>query len=281
MNKQSFEFTNKAGYLIKGCVRFKDDAKEKPVVIFLHGFSAFKNWAFIPYSCEQLAERNFITVSFDFSLNGIVDEEKPWYDPYLFSIQTVTSHVSDFEEITNLISSKSEIFENSLNNWNGEIFTIGHSMGGAVSLLGNRLTYKIDKFVLWASVSRLNRNTARQKEIWINKGYSEIKISNTGQVLPLNYSYIEDKESNFNEKSIIEKAELISSPVLILHPEHDLIVKKSEALELFSAVNHNQKSKLIVIGKTGHAFGEKHPFEGPGIALKNVLNKTIEFLEEK
>jgi alpha-beta hydrolase superfamily lysophospholipase len=281
MIKQDFEFTNKYGYIIKGCVRFKDDNNLKPAVIFLHGFKSFKNWGFIPFTCEQLAEKNYIAISFDFSLNGIVDEDKPWFDPELFSKQTISSHVTDFEDITKLITSHSDILGNSLDKWNGKIFTIGHSMGGAISLLGSQITNKTDKIVLWASVSRLDRNTVRQKEIWKKSGFADVKISITGQVLPLDYNYIIDKEDNFKGKSIVENTQKIEVPVLILHAEHDLIVKKNEAQELFSAVNHNQKSKLIVIGKTGHTFGEKHPFEGPGTAFNNVLNNTFEFLEEE
>jgi pimeloyl-ACP methyl ester carboxylesterase len=281
MTKISFDFTNKFGFLIKGCIRFKDNNNLKPAVIFLHGFKSFKNWGFIPYTCEQLAERNYISISFDYSLNGILDEEKPWFDPELFSKQTISSHVTDFEDITNLIVSHSDFLKNSLDYWNGEIFTIGHSMGGAISVLGSQLSHKTDKIVLWASVSRLDRNTNRQKEIWKQQGFTDVKISITGQVLPLNYTYIIDKEENFTGKSIIECTRQIEAPVLILQAEHDLIVKKIEANELFSVINNNQKSKLIVIPKTGHTFGEKHPFDGPGIALNFVLNKTIEFFEEK
>lgn len=261
-------------------LRFIPDNRKKALVIFLHGFKSFRNWGFIPFCCEFLAKKGFMVINFDYSTNGIIDSEKSIFDPEIFARQTISSHLNDFLDLVEKIKKKDILINNYLSEyWNNQIFTIGHSMGGAISLLGYDKVRQ-DKIVLWATISQIDRNTERQKQIWKDKGYTEIKIMPSEQILHLNYSYIEDKEKNFADNSIVNSLKFIEIPVLIIHPKNDMVVKINEAEELYKALEHNNRRELYYIEGAGHTFSISHPFNNSNIYLDEALNKTLDFLKK-
>ncbi|MBX3043581.1 MAG: alpha/beta hydrolase [Candidatus Kapabacteria bacterium] len=274
-----FEIMNLSGDLIRGDIRIPSEVGKFPLVIFSHGFKGFRNWSFIPYICEKFVENNVIAINFDYSLNGIVDDLNQVYDDSIFRRNKVSVEVSDLSQLI------SKIIENKLDNdelkskFNGEIYLAGHSLGGAVSILTARKFENIKKIALWASISQLDRNTNRQKEAWRENGSVEIEIAKTGQKLHLDYSYIEDKDTNFPDNAILNEMSKISLPVLIIHPDNDITVKMKEALELKSTESINKKRDLIVIPKAGHTFNCSHPFKGRNEAIETAIKSTLEFFK--
>jgi len=275
-----FSCNNQLGLPINADIRFSESNKKKPIVIFLHGFKSFRNWGFIPHTCDFLANNGYIVVNFDYSTNGIIDAEKSIFNPDLFATQTVSQHLKDYLFLTNTIrSSLDAIYGFDPQLWNGKIYSIGHSMGAALSVFAADII-NTDKLVLWASISHLNRNTTRQKDAWQERGFTDIKIRSSNQILPLNYSYITDKESNFSNDAICESLAKLTKPIMIVHAQNDIIVKKDELNELINATKSNDKMELFVIDKTGHTFSVSHPFIGENQYLRTVLNKTLEFLNK-
>ena len=279
MKRHYFEFLNQYGNKIKGDLRIPLLQEKAPILIFSHGFKGFRNWGFIPFVCDEFARRGYISINFDFSLNGIIDDIEQIYDDEIFRRNKVSVEVSD---LTFLIE---QIIDSQLNNadfrdkWNGIIYLAGHSLGGAISVFTAGKFNQIQKMSLWASVSELDRNTPRQKEIWKEKGYTEIVIQNTGQKLHLDYSYIEDKDTSFQHNAIINAMEHLTIPVQIIHPQNDMTVKLKEAVELASTGNNIIKRELNVIAKAGHTFNCRHPFDQPSKALEKALESTFMFFE--
>jgi len=190
----NFQILKSDNLTINCDLRSIPENRKKPLVIFLHGFKSFRNWGFIPFCCEFFAKNGFMVINFDYSMNGIIDSEKSIFDTEIFARQTISSHLNDFIYLIEKIKAKDIVINDYLARyWNNQVFTIGHSMGGAISLLGYDKVRQ-DKIVLWATISQIDRNTERQKQIWKEKGYTEIKIMPSEQILHLNYSYIEDKE---------------------------------------------------------------------------------------
>lgn len=253
------------------------DIKPKPFIFFLHGFKSFREWGFIPYSCEYLAKNGFNVINFDYYLNGIVDSRNSLFDEEKFSKQTFSSHLNDFVELYKTILTNEYIDEFALKDiWNNEVYTIGHSMGGALSILASE-KIKIDKIVLWASIAYLIRATPRQRQIWKERGWNEIVIQASQQVLKLDYNFVEDRTENFNEECVIEALSTYKNPYLVVHADKDLIIKKIEKERLISAQTNNNGS-LFVIEATGHTFSVGHPFTGSNKHLSLALQETIKFL---
>lgn len=274
--KEYFELKFENG-IIRGDLRYSKGNK-MPLIFFLHGFKSFRNWGFIPYICDKLAESGYNVINFDYSKNGIIDDVKSIFDPEVFANQTVSSHYIDYINLNKFIRNERKINDIDLNEiWDGKIYNVGHSMGGALSYVASK-EVPIDKIVSLAAVSRLDRSTDRQKKLWEEKGFTEIRIKGSEQVLPLNYAYSLDKDKNFPNEIMPKSIANYKGKYLVIHPKNDIVAKLEEAHEIFDAGLIKDNKELFVIEGTGHTFSVGHPFAGENKYLRLVLEKTIEFL---
>src|SRR6185312_7221771 len=53
---------------------FENDTKQKPVIIYAHGFNGFKDWGNFDLIAEKFAKHNYVFVKFNFSHNGTTPE---------------------------------------------------------------------------------------------------------------------------------------------------------------------------------------------------------------
>jgi pimeloyl-ACP methyl ester carboxylesterase len=281
MIKHYFEISNNLNGLIKGDLRIPFLDIPASVVIFSHGFKGFRNWSFIPYISDKFAENGFISVNYDFSLNGIDDDEKQIYNDDIFRKNTVSTEINDLKTLITHLINYEGIFESLNNLWNGDIFLVGHSLGGAVSILTAPYFNQVKKISLWASVSKLDRNTQRQKDVWKEKGYTDIVINSTGQKLHLDFTYIEDKDNVLGVGAIMNTMRELPIPVQIIHPLIDMTVNIKEAYELKSTESDNRIRDLIVIERAGHIFNCRHPFKETNPALEKAFDSTLNFLKSE
>jgi pimeloyl-ACP methyl ester carboxylesterase len=247
-------------------------------MVYCHGFKSFKDWGFIPYICERAAEAGFIAINLDFAYNGIKDSQTMVFDESLFSQNTITREIKDLYELLDALYFKRTDFK--FPAWNNKIYLAGHSLGGAISLIVASKRNDISAVSTWGAVSKLDRNTQRQKEIWQKLGYTEVKIADTGQILKLNYTYLLDKEENFSRTAIIDACRSLNCPVLVIHGSNDMTVRLKEAYELYDNTKHINNSEIFVIERTGHTFGARHPMIVPNVALDAALDKMIKFFNE-
>ena len=254
-------------------IRYSGNGKKMPVMIYSHGFKSFRNWGFIPLLCEDLAKNGYITINHDFSLNGIIDVEKLIFDNDNFHKNTVSQEV---EDLLFLIYSviHGEINNEIENNWDGQIYLAGHSLGGAVSIMAASHFNEVKKIALLASIATLDRNTERQKHFWKKEGYVKIKIAGTKQELTLDYNYLKDKEENFKDNAILKSAENLDIPALILHPAEDLVVKQKEAEALEQSFKNSQ---FHLLPHTGHTFSAKHPLKNRPETLDKIVELMTDF----
>ncbi len=267
------------GFWTKYDIRYSDKSSEpKPMMIFSHGFKSFKDWGFIPYICQRAAEAGYIAVNLDFSFNGIKDPKTMVFDEFLFAQNTISREIKDLYELIDALYFTETDY--CFPTWNNKIYLAGHSLGGAVSLLAASRRNDISAVSTWGAVSKLDRNTRRQKEIWKQLGYTEVKIADTGQILKLNYTYLQDKQDNFSPTAIIDACRSLKSPVLVIHGRNDITVRMKEAQELYENSKHTNNSEIFVIERTGHTFGTRHPMNEPNVALDAAIDKMISFFNE-
>ena len=273
---KTFEFKNNINELVKGDLYFKEKSGKFPLILMLHSFKSWRKWGFMPYFSEKLSEKNAIVLNIDHSLNGIIDENAPFFDSDKFSRQTTSQYIDDaFQTIQKFRNG--EIDKDILENWNGQIYLIGHSLGAAVSLLIHNKYKNIDKIVILGGIAKLDRNTDRQKQIWKEQGYVDVRIAINNQVLKLNYSHVEDK-NKYSKNILIEIMNDCRIPVLIVHGGLDMTVKKQEAIDLYNASKDKSITELEIIEKTGHTFGVDFKFSKTNDALEKTIEKTINFL---
>lgn len=251
-------------------IRYLDNSDNKPIVFIYHGFKGFRDWGFFPYVGKKLAEMGAITVTIDFSMNGIIDREKVLFNIKNFANNTMSTQVKDGNMLLNFLETGNLLGDEK----NCDIYILGHSMGGAVAAMVASQNPEINKVALWASISKIDRYTPRQKEIWRRKGKLEFKESQGGQTLELSREYLEDIENLEKEKPFLEIISELNIPLLALTGTQDLTVRPVESEQIASAA---KSSLLKKIEKAGHTFGIKHPFTEPTPQLDEAIEITAKF----
>ncbi|MCX7908463.1 MAG: alpha/beta hydrolase [Ignavibacteria bacterium] len=278
VDKKTFEINISNQDKIVGDVRFPEIVSSSlPVVIVTHGFTGHKDWGFIPFLSEKIASEEFVVISYNFSTD-IIDTSKDWFlDVDKFASFTISQEVKELHILVEHIKSK-EIFPQSIVNHidSSQIFLIGQSLGGAVSLIYAAEFGSVEKIVLLGTVGTLFRYTKRQIEEWEKNGVWFFTNSRTGQELKINYTYYQDLiNSNYFLENFISR---ISVPILFIHGEEDLTVPKREIIDLIRK-SKNPFVELKLIENTGHTFGVEHPFEKPTPPLFKVIDETLRFLK--
>ncbi len=270
---------NNQGKPIKCHTRYSKAVHGRPAVFILHGFKGFKDWGFIPFIAGRIAEAGAIAVTFDFSMNGIEGSSDYVARREDFAENTISRQIDDAREV---ICYYRDLFLRDAGiNWNGMIYLLGHSLGGAISLLIAKEDSTIEKLALWGAISTFDRYTERQKKQWRAKGYLEFVNIKTNQALKLNLSYLIDFEIHKDEFDLAAAAARYSNPLLIVHGAQDMTVPPKEA-ELLADSYLSTKTGLNkltkkIIAAAGHTFGIIHPFQSSNKQLDEALECTIDF----
>ena len=278
MQKQTFRIDN-----LTFDIRLNDNPNPMPLICFFHGYKSYRNWGFIPYICEQLAENGFIALNLDFSKNGIIDELNYKFNPDIFANNTVSQEIEDANHLIDILTNNSNAgLQNFISNyWNKEIYLIGHSRGGAISLFAAENNDNIKKIALWSTVSHLIRYTDRYRENLQKLGKIEFFDSLAKQKLYTKYSYIEDLEQNREKFDMLKVISKLKQPILILYGENDLVAPARESCELMENAASSENVRILKIPKANHIYNVNHPFKGASSELNFVLNNTIDFFSEK
>lgn len=243
-------------------------------LFFVHGFKGFKDWGFGPYIGEYFAQNGFTAILFNFSHNGVSGNSSEFTELEKFSRNTFSREISELNQIID--AAKNGFFEDSIPK---QIGIIGHSRGGAITILTAYKRDDINSIALWATVSNLDRYSVRQKEVWKKKGIFEVLNQRTKQVMSLGIGLLEDLEKNKDSTLNIKKAiNSIKIPIFIGHGEQDLAVKIQEAEDLYSWSN-KEKTEFLKISSTGHTFDMVHPHEKTNEKFEYLLSKTLLFFK--
>lgn len=271
MLKQNYELLTSDGEIL-GITSHGEFENINRCIIYVHGFKGFKDWGFVPYISKYFTERNFFVLTFNFSHNGIGKNPMEFTELEKFSKNTYSREV---DELCDLIDAYSNNFFGKVNST--KVGLLGHSRGGAISILTANLKREVTSIALWASISRLDRYTENQKEEWQKKKFFEVVNQRTGQVMKLDIAFLNDIEDNSSSSLNVEKSvKELQRPLFILHGEQDLTVSIKESEELYRWSN-KEYSQFVRVPSVGHTFNIMHPFEGSNEKFDEILERTYLF----
>jgi uncharacterized protein len=254
------------------------DSKPKPVVIFSHGFKGFKDWGHFNLVAESFAKAGFVFVKFNFSHNGTTPQQPDEFaDLEAFGRNNFQIELDDLGCVINFVLQEKIIAETNLNP--NEVFLLGHSRGGGISLLKARDDKRVKKAAVWASVNEFGRFwTTEIMEQWKKDGVLYLPNTRTGQQLPMYYSSYEKMYADKEKYGIETAVKQLQIPILIVHGTNDTTVTYSDAVEM---QQWNSNSKLLTIENGDHVFGGKHPWDNDKLPNDTVkaVEGTIEFFK--
>lgn len=252
----------------------------QPLVIFSHGFKGFKDFGLFNHAAERFAEAGITFVKFNFSHNGTtVDRPEHFDDLEAFSDNNFSIELDDLRTVISHVAEGGlELPEGSVDL--NRIWLVGHSRGGAISILGAREDPHVKGLVTWAAVNVFGRFwSAETMAKWKEEGILIVPNGRTGQQMPMKYQVFEDYEANRKRLYIPDAVRQLQMPFLVIHGDADPTVKVEMAREM---KEWNPAVELKIIEGANHVFGGKHPWTEPELPAHAIdcFDSSIRFILE-
>lgn len=256
--------------------RYNDAIKSQPVLIFAHGFKGFKDWGHFNLIADAFTQKGIAVLKFNFSHNGgLLNNPVDFPDLEAFGNNNYKIEVDEIKHVVDHVHNK----KIAIPHFNGDIYLLGHSRGGGMSIIAASTHLQIKKLATWAAISdcmaRLP-NTAELHE-WKQKGVLYVKNGRTKQIMPMYYQFVESLYKNADELNIEKACKKITQPFLVVHGSNDEAVNFNEGQAL---VRWNSGAKLVTVKEANHVFGGKHPFNDNILPNHSVeaVHETVKFL---
>ena len=274
MIKQNFTIPGASNKHISIDLTSLDLSSDQPLVLFSHGFKGFKDWGTHHLVANFFAAKGLSFLKFNFSHNGITDANSDIFDDLEgFGANTISKEVFDLEQVITCVLSGEQFPKPS------KIFLIGHSLGGAISILTASKNKSVSKIATWASISSYTGLwNPEQEKTWEEEGVLYFPNLRTGQQMPINFTFLSDLKENAETLDILLAARKLSQPWLILHGNNDLSVPKDHALKMHF---EHPNQKLLLIPGADHVFGAAHPWQEANLPapLQQACESTINFFK--
>lgn len=282
MNDYSFEeksITSKTGKPIVFDFAFKNTNSKKPLVIFAHGFKGFKDWGHFKQISDYMIEKEVVFLKLNFSFNGTTTSfPQDFVDLEAFGNNNFSKELDDIDSLLDILTSKDSPIPNTevdLNN----IVLIGHSKGGATTIIKSFEDDRIKKAITWASVLDIKTRYAANLVEWKSLGVQYIYNGRTNQQMPLYYQLAEDvlnNETRFDISTILKN---FKKPLLVIHAKNDDVISLTE---LQIAINANNPFVKVSITKGNHTFDGHHPYCSCSLPESTIraCNKSLNFIFE-
>lgn len=212
-------------------VCYKANGIKKPILIFCHGFKGFKDHGCFDLMAKFWGEHDFAFIKFNFSYNGTtLDDPMNFGDLDTFGENNYTTELDDLDIIISKAMAGELIPSDEIDP--NQLFLMGHSRGGGITILKGIEDPRVKKFVTLGAISDLNRFRTYPKEAleaWKESGVYRFENLRTKQMMPLHYQFYENFIENEDRLSIEKNLARLDKPYLNLHGDEDESVNVSEA----------------------------------------------------
>ncbi len=241
------------------------------LVIFVHGYKGFKDWGTHYLVADFFARQGIYFLKFNFSHSGVKpDDLSDIKDLDIFSKNTPSKELFDLEQVINFAKNKFP---------NLKVVLMGHSRGGALSILQASKDKRVQKLITWASIGAFRNLWKMEDEVeWRKTGINYTLNGRTKEQMPLDISLLDDVLNHDKEFDLRDAAKRILKPWLIVQGTADPAVKTKVAQEFHQ--DQLKTSELLLIENGDHVFGASHPYEKEILPadLEKVCCTSTEFI---
>jgi len=258
-------------------VSFNKNGKQKPILIFCHGYKGFKDWGCWNVLASRIAKEDFFFLKFNFSHNGgTMEQPIDFPDLNAFGENNFTKELDDLENVITWITNPENKYSNEINSQ--DVILVGHSRGGGIVTIKASEDDRITKVITLAGASDYKSRFPIGDELayWRKEGVAYVENTRTKQQMPHFIQFYDDFMKNEARLTISSAAKKINMPHLIIHGTTDETVPFQEAEALHS---WSTESELFAIENANHVFGGSHPWESNTLPedMELVANEIINF----
>ena len=242
------------------------------VIIFSHGYKGFKDWGAFNLMAAYFAAKGVAFCKFNFSHNGGTPENPiDFPDLEAFSKNTYSLELADLGLVIDYV-------EERFKNTKPQLFAMGHSRGGGITLLQASKDSRLSGAITLAAVSDFSNRFVFDLEQWKKEGVTYVENARTKQKMPHLYSFYQDFIDNRNRLDIPENLKDCHIPLCIIHGTKDVVVKQ-EHPTLINEIAHQAEIHYI---PATHTFNARHPWTKPQMPapLKEACLKILTFLKK-
>ncbi|KAA3630766.1 MAG: alpha/beta fold hydrolase [Bacteroidetes bacterium] len=263
-------------------VYFDNQQTNQPVIIFSHGFKGFKDWGHWSQIAASFVEAGYVFLAFNFSHNGTTTASPlDFEDLEAFGHNNFSKELLDLNVVLDwLFSDECDIPSDTYDL--NRIGLIGHSRGGALSIIKAGNDDRVKALSTWASVNTLDYAWGAEGFLdqWKEDGVYYVLNGRTGQQMPLYYQMYEDfvaHQPAFDTREVLKK---FDKPYLIVHGTEDPGVDFQSAKDLHGWAKN---SRLAPIEGADHVFNGRHPFTDTDLPenTRKLVEVTVGFFDEE
>jgi alpha-beta hydrolase superfamily lysophospholipase len=270
-SKETFQITGSNNKPIVGDITYAN-AYPDYLVIFVHGFKGFKDWGAHHLIAEAFAKAGIYFLKFNFSHSGVkADDLSDIKDLQSFSENTPSKELFDLDKIITYAKEKFPHLQ---------IVLLGHSRGGALSILQAVKDKRVIKLITWAAISSFRNLWNKEDEAgWKERGVHYVLNGRTKEQMPLSVELLNDVLTHEKDYDLNTAASSLNRPWLIVQGTEDPSVKTAVAENFHRLQN---ESKLLIIEGANHVFGASHPYNKTDLPedLEFFVNTSIDFIKQ-
>lgn len=248
----------------------------QPLIVFIHGFNAFKDWGHFDLIAQYFAQNGFVFVKFNLSHNGTTPEHpREFIDLDAYGNDKFSTDLDDVGTVLDYLHSPQNPLQNAINLQ--QTYLIGHSRGGAIAILKAAEDLRVKKIATWASIiSTMHFWTKENIETVTQEGVVYVPNSRTKQQLPLYKAYYEDVLINAERLNVEKGFKKLQCSILIIHGNGDTSIPVKFAHQL---KEWQPNAELFLLDHANHTFGGYEPYNDPMLPddAQKIVEKTAQF----
>jgi len=214
-------------------------------VLICHGFRGYKDWGFIPLLASTMAAQGVNAVAFNMSGSGIVSADGAFTELERFRKSTYAAELEDIDRVARWVTQKLGDLKS--------LGLIGHSRGGAMSLLHASSHPEVRTVVTLAAPSRIGVWPDAAFEAWRDHRPHIVRDYRTRGELPLGPEIYDDIQRNAARYDLRRAASSLTIPYLVVQGDRDRSVPLEEGRTLASW-GPPSTTELAIIEGAGHSF---------------------------
>lgn len=227
----------------------KPVGQAKGSILLAHCFTCSKDLFTMTRLATGLVDAGYATLRFDFTGLGESGGD--------FAETSVSANISD------LTRAATSLIERGF----GPCGLIGHSLGGAASILAARRLKTVRSLVTIGAPSSTGHVThlfADQVDDLVSEGRGPVTIA--GRSFELNAEFVHDLERH----DVLSEAAQLARPYLIIHARDDDVVSFDNGQNLYGAAK--EPKRLAALDRGGHLFADR-------AAADHVLAEILEWFD--